>query len=285
MPDAIESVEKQIRLEMELGRYITCDNIPFIVSSLGAIPKTEKRVRLIHDLSQPDGEPNRYAVDTSVCYATIDDAVRLIVPGSFLGKLDLSSAYRSVPIHPTCFPLTGLQWTFVGDSEPTYFYDARLPFGASMACSIFQGLSDAVVLFMTRRKFHVISYIDDFLCVEDSYERCLLCMEVLTELLVSLGFVINEQKREGPSEILTFLGVSIDCVRRTLSLPEAKLQDMRTLLSSWSGKVKCTKRELQKLLGSLNWCSRVVRGGQTFTRMLINLLTRASRPHHHIRLT
>jgi hypothetical protein len=39
------------------------------------------------------------------------------------------------------------------------------------------------------------------------------------------------------------------------------------------------------LLGSLNWCSRVVRGGQTFTRMLINLLTRASRPHHHIRLT
>jgi hypothetical protein len=171
LPDAIESVEKQIRLEMELGRYIVCDNLPYIVSSLGAIPKTDKRVRLIHDLSQPFGGPNKFAEDTSVCYATIDDAVRLIVPGSYLGKLDLSSAYRSVPIHPDCFCLTGLQWTFVGDQLPTYFYDARLPFGASKACAIFQGLSDAVVMFMEKRNFHVISYIDDFLCVEDSYDR------------------------------------------------------------------------------------------------------------------
>jgi hypothetical protein len=65
---------------------------------------------------------------------------------------------------------------------------------------------------MERRIFHVISYIDDFLCVEDSFERCLECMEVLSVLLVSLGFVINDQKREGPAETLTFLGVSIDCV-------------------------------------------------------------------------
>jgi hypothetical protein len=111
------------------------------------------------------------------------------------------------------------------------------------------------------------------------------CMEVLSVLLVSLGFVINDQKREGPAETLTFLGVSIDCVRRTLSLPESKLHDMKILLDSWSGKEKCTKRELQKLLGSLNWCSRVIRGGRTFSRMLINLLTHASKPHHHIRLT
>jgi DNA-directed RNA polymerase subunit N (RpoN/RPB10) len=117
----------------------------------------------------------------------------------------------------------------VGDQLPTYFYDARLPFGAIKACAIFQGLSDAVVLFMERRNFHVISYIDDFLCVEDSFDRCLECMNVLSELLVSLGFVINEQKREGPAETLTFLGVSIDCVRRTLSLPESKLHDMKIL--------------------------------------------------------
>jgi hypothetical protein len=86
LPEAICSVEKQIKLEMELGRYVICENIPYIISSMGAIPKADSRVRLIHDLSQPDGGPNKLAVDTSVTYATIDDAVQLIVPGTFLGK-------------------------------------------------------------------------------------------------------------------------------------------------------------------------------------------------------
>ena len=145
--------------------------------------------------------------------------------------------------------------------------------------------SDAVVYFMKQRNYQVISYIDDFLCIENSYSRCLEAMDVLSDLLVSLGFVINDKKREGPESTLSFLGVSIDCVRRTLSLPQKKLLEMRSLLTTWSGKSKCTKRELQQLLGSLNWCSRVVRGGRTFSRMLINLLCRASKPYHHIRLT
>ena len=139
LPEAICSVEKQIKLEMELGIYVICENIPYIISSMGAIPKADSRVRLIHDLSQPDGGPNKLAVDTSVTYATIDDAVQLIVPGTFLGKLDLSSAYRSVPIHPSCYALTGLQWTFVDDLQPTYFYDARLPFGAIKHVRFFKG--------------------------------------------------------------------------------------------------------------------------------------------------
>jgi hypothetical protein len=99
------------------------------------------------------------------------------------------------------------------------------------------------------------------------------------------GFVINEDKVEGPSEIITFLGVKISCVERTLALPDKKLSAVRGLLMEWSVKTKGKKKDLQSLIGSLNWCSRVVQGGRTFMCELISLLCRAKEPHHCIRIT
>ena len=76
----------------------------------------------------------------------------------------------------------------------------------------------------------------------------------------------------------------LNCKSRTLSLPPKKLEETRLLLSSWVGKKKATKRSLQQLIGKLNWCSRVMLGGRTFMRSLIDLLVKVSKPHHYIRL-
>jgi hypothetical protein len=43
--------ETQINLEIKLGRYVKTSKKPHMISSLGAIPKTNNRVRLIHDLT------------------------------------------------------------------------------------------------------------------------------------------------------------------------------------------------------------------------------------------
>jgi hypothetical protein len=163
-------------------------------------------------------------------------------------------------------------------------YDARLPFGASMSCLIFQTLPYAVVRMMQMRKFHVICYFDEFLCVEESLYQCQKCFDCLVELLEALGYVINQDKVEGPAQKITFLGISIDCVAHMISLPEDKLEETRRLLDSWKGRSKCTKRDLQSLIGHLNWCSRVVLGGRTFMRELIHLLSHAKEPYHFIRL-
>jgi hypothetical protein len=143
--------EGNIKVEIQKGRYIVVPNKPLVVSSIGAVPKPNLDVRLIHDLSRPHGGVNAFSLDNSVSYSSISDATKLIKDGSFLAKMDLSSAYRSVPISPESFNLTGLQWTFTGDSEPTYMYDCRLPFGASKSCKIFTAVSDAVTRFFAKR--------------------------------------------------------------------------------------------------------------------------------------
>jgi hypothetical protein len=182
-------VEDQINKEILKGRYTITDTEPHVVSALGAIPKSATKIRLIHDLSRPGGGVNRLAEDTAVVYPTIDEATRSMTSKTFLAKIDLSEAYRSIPIHKSNFELTGLHWHFADSSTPTYFFDARLPFG-------------------------------------------------------------------GKSE----------------------------LVRSWLSKTKVTKKCVQKLVGKLNWCCRVVQGGRTFMRNLINLISKASQPHHYVRV-
>jgi hypothetical protein len=116
-----ELVEAQIAKEVSLGRYVITDIRPSVISSLGAIPKSSTAIRLIHDLSRPEGGINKFGVDSAVVYSCLDDALKLIKTGSFLAKIDLKEAYRSIPIHPSCYEWTGLQWTFAGEMRPTFF--------------------------------------------------------------------------------------------------------------------------------------------------------------------
>jgi hypothetical protein len=254
------------------------------VSSLGAITKSDGSVRLIHDLSRPKGGINSLTTDTAVSYPTLDDGTRMIESGRYVAKIDLSSAYRVVPIHPDCYALTGLSWKFQNDDKITFLYDCRLPFGGSRSCRIFQALSYVVVRIMNGSGFDCIAYIDDYMVVGSSEYECTRAFDYLIELVEELGFIVNWNKVSRPCTVLTFLGIEINCVSHTLSLPSKKLLEARELIALWSKKNKSTKRELLKLLGKLNCYSRVVRGGRSFMRNLINLTSKVSELHHHVRL-
>lgn len=276
--------EEQIKIEFKENRYIISPDIPHVISAMGAVPKQNKKIRLIHDFSRPDGGLNALTSDTSVVFSSIDDAVKLIEPGSFIAKVDLKSAYRSVPIHPDCYAFTGLSWIFEGDDKPTHFFDCRLPFGASRSCRIFQAISNALVRIMGRKNYKCVSYIDDFLVIGSDKSSCQAALDYLLEIIPSLGLEVNFDKVDLPSEVLTFLGVKIDCASRTLALPDRKLAETKLLIKESLRKRRFTKKDLQRLIGKLSWCSRVVLGGRTFLRNLINLMTALKKATHHSRL-
>jgi hypothetical protein len=146
-------------------------------------------------------------------------------------------------------------------------------------------VADAVVRIMSRRGFVVKGYIDDFIIISDTESGCQAALDMLISLIQDLGLHINWDKVSLPAQIMTFFGIEINTMDRTLSLPPKKLDEVRQLLTSWAGKRKCTKKQLQVLIGKLNWCSKVVRGGHTFSRNLINMLTCIQKPFHYVRLT
>ena len=73
---------------------------------------------------------------------------------------------------------------------------------------------------MARRGFpNIIIYLDDFLVIGASREQCQLAYDMLLQLLVGLGFSISQHKLVPPTQRLTFLGVQLDTVVGTMTLP------------------------------------------------------------------
>lgn len=142
-----------------------------VISAMVAIPKDKgTQIRIIHDCSRPSGYAlNELAYKEKFSYQSIQDAVSLITPQSYLAKLDLSSAYRSVRIHPDDWEVSGLAWTFSGDQDPTFLIDKRLMFGARQSPYIFHQFSQGVRRIMASQGHPgIVCYLDDFLVISDS---------------------------------------------------------------------------------------------------------------------
>lgn len=202
-----------------------------------------------------------------------------------MAKIDLKSAYRHVPLHPSNYQATGLKWKFNNANSFTYLYDTKLPFGAKRSPEIFHRLTQSITRMMSRRGFFLVAYLDDFLILSESEHDCWTAFWELITLLGRLGLTVNWNKVVYPCQRLTYLGIEIDSKRRQLRLPDHKLRDIRALLSQTLAKSKVTKRELQSLAGKLNFAARVVYGGRTFLRRIIDALNTLTRPYHRKRMT
>ena len=282
-----DKVEQQIKHEIAQGNYVITETKPTIISALGVVPKKDSNdVRLIHDCSRPAGASvNTYATCEHYAYETVERASKLIKPGAFLAKIDLKSAYRHVPIHPSNYTATGLKWTFSGDTEATHIIDTKLPFGAARSPGIFHRLTQSVTRMMARRDMTVLAYLDDFLVIADTEYDCWIAFRQLVTLLEQLGFTINWSKVIDPTQSLIYLGIEINSVLRQLILPEQKLCEIKDALQAAKQKEKMTKREMQSLAGKLNFAARVIYGGRTFLRRLIDAINTLNRPYHHKRVT
>lgn len=287
-PDIRDTVESQILMEIAEGNYRICVNKPTIVSSLGAIPKPNSdKIRLIHDCSQPsDKAVNTFATTEKFSYQTFEEAVRLLTPNCFMAKVDLQSAYRSCALHPDCYPATGLKWKFKGHNKPTYLYDTKLLFGSARAPSIFSRITQSVRRMMARRGISaIVCYLDDFFIVASTHEECQRAMNMLIALLRRLGFFISWSKVEGPTHVITFLGIRIDSHTMTLALPQDKLAKTRTILDGFAARTRASRRQLQSLAGKLNWCCQVIAGGRAYLRRILDTMNTLKQPHHKARLT
>lgn len=279
-----DSVSAQVKEEIENFNYVEVNNPPLIISPLGAIPKPDGGIRLIHDCSRPTGlSVNSYALEEEKYhFQSVDDAADLVTKDAFMAKVDLKSAYRSVCISSHSQLVTGLKWNL--DGVDKYFVDTKLPFGSKMAPGIFHRLSQAVKRIMGRRGFKIVAYLDDFFICEQSFQRCSEAFNSLIALLRELGFKINWKKVVDPCQCVTFLGVDIDSISMELRLSDKKLADINRVLSEFVMRPRASKRQLQSLVGKLNWAAAVVRGGRVFLRRIINKIAVLKGQHHKARL-
>lgn len=214
----------------------------------------------------------------------MDDICKVLKPNMFMASVDIASAYRSVSVRADHWGYQGISWNF-GDGD-NYYVDTRLCFGLRCAPFIFSCLSSYVVKIMRGKGFaNIFCYLDDYLILGDTWKSCQEAQIVLIRVLIELGFYINWKKCTSPSQVCTYLGIVIDSVDMELSLPEKKLKKFKLEMEFFAGRDRATKRQLQKLFGILNHCSKLVKGGRTFTHRIIELLKGLPEKNVRIRLS
>ena len=237
-------------------------------------PDSENR-RVIVDLSWPKGNSVNDFVNSDeymgtkfmLTFPSIDDITAQIIRlghGCLLYKVDISRAFRHIKVDPSEYDKLGLNWE-------GFYFDSCLPFGFKHGSKIFQRTSDAVKYIMSNQNYDIINYIDDLIgfglpsTVHNSYKY-------LCELLEKLGLTISSKKLFPPSTVVTCLGVQIDTVKGTISVPPEKLKKIMHICFTWESKKTVRKRDLQSLLGSLMHITKCVRSSRPFlNRMLQNL--------------
>lgn len=198
-----------------------------------------------------------------------------------MAKTDVTSAFRIIPVHPADYHLLGLYW------KGKYYVDCCLPMGCASSCKTFESLSTAMEwVAQTKLKIpNIIHILDDFLIVEKSRAACSASLQRFLDFCNTIGVPMAPEKTVGPFEVLTFAGIELDCERFEARLPADKVVKARATIGNMKGRQKVTLRELQSLIGLLNFACLVVVPGRAFLRRLINLTIGVKRPHHYIRLT
>ena len=81
------------------------------------------------------------------------------------------------------------------------------------------------------------------------------------------------------------MGLEIDAAAQRIRIPPAKLEKLQSQLQEALTCEKLTLRQLQSIIGSLNFVYKAVAPGRAFLRRLIDLTKGARRPHHRVRIT
>ena len=208
--------------------------------------KENTNFRIIHDASRPRGQAlNDYADLDPFQYQSLQDAMELIKPGSYLAKVDLKNAFRSVGVQSSNYNATGLEWRITGQRRNAYMIDTLMCFEGQRSPGIFNTLTQAIKDIMAAKGITgIVVYCDDFLIVADTFEECRLIQLELIKVLRKLGFDINYDKVEGPSQVITFLGIEINTINMTTPIPASKISDLRDVLLNALHRDKINKRAL-----------------------------------------
>lgn len=271
--ESAEFVNDLIILELTQEKYVLADYEPLCVHALGAVRKKSGSFRPITDCKRPLLHSINNYMDTTFQtfkYHSSDSVCELMTPSCYMATVDIASAYRTIPVNPEDWKYQGISWLI--ENEQRYLYDTRLCFGLRCAPFIFTKIAEFIANCMSRRGHYVVYYIDDFWVSGVDFVSCQQAQIDLIVLLGNLGFSVAWDKCSSPSQTCVYLGLRFDSCTMTIALPDEKLCALHNELSFFRNKKRATKKQLMRLAGILSHCSRVVRGGRTFSRRILNLL-------------
>ena len=271
-----EMIMDDVRDKKKAGPFAQPPFPVFNISPVRCVPKKNGKVRVIHNLSHPFHSANsinaniREGVYSCSSWGDAAAAVRRFGKGCWLVKMDIGAAFKQVPVRPNDWHLLGFKW------RGHYYYERVLPFGLRSSPRLWEMFAAAMHHFIAvdlvdSHGAVVIHYVDDFLFIAKSKQQAQAMLDGARRLARELGIPWADDKTEGPSTCLTFLGVEINTLTMQARLPDTKLLELRQLITAWLGKKSASLNELESLIGKLGFACCVAKAARPFTQRFFQI--------------
>ena len=275
--------------------YGPFDHPPFTnfrVSPLGiATHKYSGKKRLILDLSAPHNYNSNHSsvndlIDKNLCslsYVSIDEAINILQKlgcNSTMCKADITDAFKQLPISPKQWHLFCIKW------DTKYYHFVRLPFGSRSSPVLFDKLSRAIVwIAVNNYKIdNILHLLDDFLAIDKPSADGHRLMALLTMVFNKLGIPLSKKKTIGPTCVIEYLGIILDSIKMEARLPRDKVVRILEYIEHILTKKTCTRKQLEQLLGHLNFAMRVILPGRAFVTYLYKLMCSVRDSFHYVHI-
>lgn len=128
--------------------------------------------------------------------------------------------------------------------------------GLASSCRTFEKLSTALE-WVAHSKLnipHIIHILNEFLIAVESFDACKTSLQQFLAFCENVGVPMAPENTEGRSPVLTFTGIKLDCNGNEARLPQEKVEQGLLAIHSLHGKKKVTLKELQSLIGLIEFC-------------------------------
>ena len=89
---------------------------------------------------------------------------------------------------------------------------------------------------------HILHILDDFLIIGESTQACQAKLQRFLLFCEDIGVPTAPEKTQGPSSVLTFAGIELDCLKLEARLPQEKVDKCIEGIEKARGRNKITLR-------------------------------------------
>jgi hypothetical protein len=177
----------------------------------------------------------------------LKDVKDMLSQNDLMVKIDLKDAYLTIPLAKESRKLISFSW------KGELFEFKVLCFGLGSAPRIFTKVLKVPISALRRLGHRLVIYLDDLIVMAQTMEEIVRARDTTIHILEHLGFVINQEKSEMiPSRRIEFLGVVVDSVAMTLSLPETKVLSLTNLCQKAQARPQIEALDLARVIGKLS---------------------------------
>ena len=293
-PQHIENHQSAIAHHAQVNKYVETElskgammgpfgNPPFEwlhLSPLMTRPKSssdEVNRRVIVDLSFPQEANVNMAIPTNTFYGvryphrlpTVDDLTAIVRADHFKGYMyavDISRAYRNFPTDPLDWPLTGI--THNGGM----LIDLAMPFGARSSSLNMQLASQYILRHLHAKGIHALVYLDDLVGYSTTIAEASTHYTLVKDVMADLGLPLAQKKLTPPSRKITWLGITVDADKKTVSIPPSKIEETLEEMRDIQDKRKLCRKDVQRLAGRINHLAKACKPARLFMARILAYL-------------